>query len=325
MPSKTGRFDNAHYTKMWKARLEEPDHATASPSKKTKLDEVRLTDEVFFCASNRRRRPLSHDLLPQKAAVTAKREKEAKAKQEKEAKATREKAASPKPATSPKNKETQAERTARLCAAIFEQYDRGGDGYHTHADTRALAKTLGHRDIDEAYFAGLCEDLGAKSPKRGLSLKQFTTIYSDAAFGADIVKDYTAVFGKAPDEAKSPAMKRESDASADAKAEREAEQEKERVERVAKAKAEREATAKARAEKKAQSEDKAAMAAAMESAIKQPSMPMSSNGAPPPSDAIILRRFYTAHPIGKASAEEWGAQSWGHAQWAEKIGRIIGS
>lgn len=79
------------------------------------------------------------------------------------------------------------------------------------------------------------------------------------------------------------------------------------------------------AEKKAAAEDKAKMAAAMESATKLPPSTPMSNGAPPPSDAIILRRFYTAHPVGKASAEEWGAQSWGHAQWAEKIGKIIGS
>lgn len=71
-------------------------------------------------------------------------------------------------------------------------------------------------------------------------------------------------------------------------------------------------------------QEMAKMVAARESALKELG-PTTPSRMSVPSDAIILRRFYTHHPVGQASAEEWGAQSWTHAQWAEKIGRIIGS
>ena len=299
-------LNNAHYIKMWTARLNEKDE---SPSKKTKIvDEVRCPHELLFLPSTAARRyrlalpprlpaaEVALQILPayclarwsstltvaiyalarasppllsrsepaltvsaallcaQKATAKAKREeREAKAKADREERKkakdleiskakeatklakespksnralTEKKDASPKSAASAK-KESKAERTARLCKEIFVKYDVDSSGYHTIADTRALGKALGHREIDEALFAGvstsnlqllvvsspfltdfvwlqLCEDLGVTNPKRGLSLKQFTTIYSDAGFGADLAKDYRRVFGKAPDEAPSP-------------------------------------------------------------------------------------------------------------------------
>jgi hypothetical protein len=90
------------------------------------------------------------------------------------------------------------EAKARL---IFEKFDRDKDGLHNLDESRALGRALEgvegvDHDVSEDDFKGLCTDLGA-DPKRGLSLAQFTRIYTDAAFGARIEVDYRKIFGKA--------------------------------------------------------------------------------------------------------------------------------
>lgn len=252
-------------------------------------------------------------------------------------------------------KETKTERTERLCQQMFDKFDKDGDGYHNFKETQAVVKALQgvgdhvDTDVDEAEYKHFCTDLGA-DPKRGVNLRQFTTVYTDKSFGANFDLDYKHVFGVDPEEqrkaderkAKSERARQEAEAEVEAERKAKVKREKAREERDPKAKADREAAAKVRAEKKAayeakataeadakakaEAEDIAKMAAAKESALKELGLPRTpANSMPLPSDAIILRRFYTHHAVGKASAEEWGAQSWSHAQWAEKIGRIIGS
>ena len=84
---------------------------------------------------------------------------------------------------------SELQRTEQLAELIFKAFDADGDGYHGLDDARALARVLTNSD------EGLCEELGA-NPADGLSLQQFTTIYTDSAFGADAQKDYKKIFGK---------------------------------------------------------------------------------------------------------------------------------
>jgi chromosome segregation ATPase len=90
---------------------------------------------------------------------------------------------------------SELQRTEQLAELIFKAFDADGDGYHGLDDARALARVLTNSDVTESDFEGLCEELGA-NPADGLSLQQFTTIYTDSAFGADAQKDYKKIFGK---------------------------------------------------------------------------------------------------------------------------------
>ena len=107
-------------------------------------------------------------------------------------------APAPAPARAPARAPATREAKARL---IFEKFDRDKDGLHNLDESRALGRALEgvegvDHDVSEDDFKGLCTDLGA-DPKRGLSLAQFTRIYTDAAFGARIEVDYRKIFGKA--------------------------------------------------------------------------------------------------------------------------------
>lgn len=88
------------------------------------------------------------------------------------------------------------QRTEHMAQLIFEEFDVDGDGYHSLDESRALARVLTDSDVSESDFAALCEDLGA-NPAEGLSLKQFSNIYTDSSFGANAMQDYEKVFGKA--------------------------------------------------------------------------------------------------------------------------------
>ena len=88
------------------------------------------------------------------------------------------------------------QRAERIAQLIFQEFDADGDGYHSLDESRALTHVLTDAEVSESDFAALCEDLGA-NPAEGLSLKQFSTIYTDSSFGANAVQDYEKVFGKA--------------------------------------------------------------------------------------------------------------------------------
>jgi DNA repair exonuclease SbcCD ATPase subunit len=112
------------------------------------------------------------------------------------------KASSPARTTSPKTafeklagQRTELQRIEQAAELIFKEFDVDGDGYHSLDDARSLARVLTNSDVNESDFEGLCGELGA-NPADGLNLQQFTTIYTDSAFGADALKDYRKIFGK---------------------------------------------------------------------------------------------------------------------------------
>jgi Ca2+-binding EF-hand superfamily protein len=86
------------------------------------------------------------------------------------------------------------EGDAQMIAALFERFDIDKDGFHNLKESQELALFVHDHVLRRGEFLDLCADLDADA-KRGITIQQFTTIYTDPEFHADLQGDHKKVFG----------------------------------------------------------------------------------------------------------------------------------